>query len=56
MNYYAYQELEWTEMVLFPRIVKMIIKISQRVFVGDQLSQDPEWVRPVISSSFDCTC
>lgn len=31
-------------MVLFPRIVKMIIKISQRVFVGERLSQDPDWV------------
>ncbi|KAB8227015.1 uncharacterized protein BDW43DRAFT_317230 [Aspergillus alliaceus] len=29
----------------------MIIKISQRVFVGDRLSQDPDWIQAIK----DCT-
>ncbi|KAH8703478.1 cytochrome P450 [Talaromyces proteolyticus] len=43
--------LEWTEIVLFPRIVKMIIRISQRVFVGERLSKDPDWLQAIQ----DCT-
>jgi hypothetical protein len=31
-------------MLLYPKVVNMIIKISQRVFVGEELSSDPEWV------------
>ncbi|PYI01888.1 cytochrome P450, partial [Aspergillus sclerotiicarbonarius CBS 121057] len=38
---------EWTEMVLFPRIVRLIIKISQRVFVGEKLSSNPEWLQVI---------
>lgn len=36
---------EWTEMALFPVAVKMIIMISQRVFVGEPLCRDEAWVR-----------
>ncbi|PLB36094.1 cytochrome P450 [Aspergillus candidus] len=42
---------EWTEMVLYPRIVRMIIKISQRVFVGEPLCRNPEWLKAIQ----DCT-
>ncbi|KAI3324032.1 cytochrome P450 [Xylariaceae sp. AK1471] len=33
----------WTELTLFPVVVKMIIMISQRVFVGEPLCHDEEW-------------
>lgn len=36
--------IDWTEILLFPALVKMIIKISQRVFVGERISKNPEWV------------
>lgn len=37
---------EWTELALFPVAVKMIIMVSQRVFVGEPLCRDEQWVSP----------
>lgn len=31
-------------MVLLPKVVRIIINISQRVFVGDQLCRNEKWV------------
>ncbi|KAI0911432.1 cytochrome P450 [Ustulina deusta] len=38
---------EWTEMALFPVAVKMIIMISQRVFVGEPLCRDEKWIKAI---------
>ncbi|KAF4628188.1 hypothetical protein G7Y89_g9964 [Cudoniella acicularis] len=35
---------DWTTIQLLPRTVSMIMAISQRVFVGDPLCRDPEWL------------
>lgn len=37
---------DWTELTLFPVAVKIIIMISQRVFVGEPLCRDERWVSP----------
>ncbi|KAH7303074.1 hypothetical protein B0I35DRAFT_485466 [Stachybotrys elegans] len=31
-------------MVLFPRIIRMIIKISQRVLIGEELASNKDWL------------
>ncbi|KXX81153.1 Ent-kaurene oxidase [Madurella mycetomatis] len=36
---------DWTPIVLLPRVVQMIINISQRVFVGEPLCRDERWVQ-----------
>ena len=36
--------LDWTTVTLLPKTVSMIMAISQRVFVGEPLCRDPEWV------------
>jgi len=36
---------DWTPIVLLPKVVQMIINISQRVFVGEQLCRDERWVQ-----------
>ena len=35
---------EWTEVILLPKAVNMIMAISQRVFVGEPLCRSQEWV------------
>ncbi|KAK4867923.1 hypothetical protein LT330_007582 [Penicillium expansum] len=38
---------EWTELALFPVAVKMIIMVSQRVFVGEPLCRDEQWIKAI---------
>ncbi|KAM7199181.1 cytochrome P450 [Rhypophila sp. PSN 637] len=38
---------DWTKMALFPIAVKMIIMISQRVFVGEPLCRDEQWIKNI---------
>ncbi|KAK2756649.1 hypothetical protein FQN54_005094 [Arachnomyces sp. PD_36] len=38
---------DWKEMALFPVVVKMIIMISQRVFVGEPLCRDEGWIKNI---------
>ncbi|KAK5997605.1 Cytochrome P450 monooxygenase hepE [Cladobotryum mycophilum] len=35
---------EWTEMTLKPAILDIVARISSRVFLGDQLCRDAEWL------------
>ncbi|KAL9122025.1 MAG: hypothetical protein Q9187_001417 [Circinaria calcarea] len=39
------------EVILLPEVVRIIIKISQRVFVGEELCQDQRWLKTIT----DCT-
>lgn len=38
-------EIDWTTVTLLPKTVKMIMAISQRVFVGEPLCRDPSTLR-----------
>ncbi|KAL9616943.1 MAG: hypothetical protein Q9160_008213 [Pyrenula sp. 1 TL-2023] len=44
---------EWTEMALFPVAVKIVIMISQRVFVGEPLCRDEAIIEPVIQKRLE---
>nr|ULA45396.1 cytochrome P450 monooxygenase NecE [Nectria sp. HLS206] len=38
---------DWTPIVLLPKIVRIIIDISQRVFVGDSLCRNEKWIKTI---------
>ncbi|KAG4429208.1 hypothetical protein IFR05_015311 [Cadophora sp. M221] len=38
---------DWTEILLLPKIVRIIIKVSQRVFVGEPLCRDERWLATI---------
>ncbi|EUC44425.1 hypothetical protein COCMIDRAFT_98236, partial [Bipolaris oryzae ATCC 44560] len=40
---------DWTEVTLLPKTVRMIVKVSQRVFVGEPLCRDERWLETILN-------
>lgn len=43
----------WHELTLKPSILKIVAQLSSRVFLGDQICRNPDWLRITISYTVD---
>lgn len=46
--------LEWHTITLKPSILNIIAQISSRVFLGDRLCRNPDWLRITVDYTVDC--
>lgn len=44
---------EWHDMVLKSSILKIVAQLSSRVFLGDQICRNPDWLRITVSYTVD---
>ncbi|KAL4919607.1 cytochrome P450 [Aspergillus aurantiobrunneus] len=45
--------IDWHDLALKPSILKIVARLSSRVFLGDQICRNPDWLRITVSYTVD---